>query len=47
MDKAIGNKSGVAGSYFQGKRLTDLEYVDDICSISRSVEDMEKNLHKI
>ena len=47
MDKAIGKKNGISWSYFQVTRLTDLEYAEDICLISRSIEDIGKMLQNL
>ena len=44
LNKAIEKKNGIAWNYFQGKRLTDLEYAD---LVSRSIEDWMGKCYKI
>ena len=47
LEKTITTSKGIPWEYFRRKRPADLEYTDDICLLSYSINDMRRMIHSL
>ena len=47
LEKTITTSNGIPWEYFRTKRLADLEYADDICLLSYSMNDMRRRINSL